>query len=123
EVIALGQQVMLVLAVLEPGRAMNLSFVSALRASGNARTSMIVGILGMWLVAVPVAYIAGIQLGLGLVGIYLGMMADEWVRGLTFLIIWQRKTWMNRSNIDLNLEQDVQNQHDAEIETIHSIKV
>ncbi|MGL6007960.1 MAG: MATE family efflux transporter, partial [Culicoidibacterales bacterium] len=123
EVIALGQQVMLVLAVLEPGRAMNLSFVSALRASGNARTSMIVGILGMWLVAVPVAYIAGIQLGLGLVGIYLGMMADEWVRGLTFLIIWQRKTWMNRSNIDLNLEQDVQNQHDASIETIHSIEV
>ncbi|MGL5917415.1 MAG: hypothetical protein ACRCZC_06910, partial [Culicoidibacterales bacterium] len=81
------------------------------------------GILGMWLVAVPVAYIAGIQLGLGLVGIYLGMMADEWVRGLTFLIIWQRKTWMNRSNIDLNLEQDVQNQHDASIETIHSIEV
>ncbi|MGL5549079.1 MAG: MATE family efflux transporter [Culicoidibacterales bacterium] len=123
EVIVLGQQVMIVIAILEPGRAMNLAFVSALRASGNAKIPMIVGILGMWLIAVPIAYFAGIYLGLGLVGIYLGMMADEWVRGFTFLIIWQRKNWMHRSNINLDLEHDLQMQHDQEIDVIHSFEV
>lgn len=106
EVIALGQQTILVIAILEPGRAMNIAFVGALRASGNARTPMIVGILGMWLIAVPVAYIAGIHFGLGLVGIYLGMMADEWVRGMTFLVIWRRKQWMHTSNITIHHDDD-----------------
>lgn len=115
EVIALGQQAMLVIAILEPGRAMNLAFVGALRATGNARTPMIVGILGMWLIAVPVAYILSIPLGLGLIGVYIGMMADEWVRGVTFLIIWRRKNWMHRSNIQLHHEEEIMQQDELSV--------
>ncbi|MGL5295757.1 MAG: MATE family efflux transporter [Culicoidibacterales bacterium] len=111
EIIALGQQTILVIAIMEPGRAMNIAFVGALRATGNARIPMIVGILGMWLIAVPVAYFAGIYLGFGIVGIYIGMLADEWIRGITLLIIWQRKKWMHTSNLDLNFNFDDDGEH------------
>lgn len=111
EIIALGQQTILVIAIMEPGRAMNIAFVGALRATGNARIPMIVGILGMWLIAVSVAYFAGIYLGFGIVGIYIGMLADEWIRGITLLIIWQRKKWMHTSNLDLNFNFDDDGEH------------
>ena len=47
---------------------------------------MLVGVFGMWLCAVPLAYLFGIYWGWGLVGIWIAMATDEILRGLLLCI-------------------------------------
>lgn len=88
--------------LLEPGRAFNLVIINSLRATGDVRFPVIVGILSMWGVSVTLSYILGIHLGWGLVGIWLAFTADEWLRGLLMLKRWRSKVWMNKSFVPSN---------------------
>ena len=71
--------------ILEPGRSFNLVIINSLRAAGDVKFPVYIGIASMWGVSVPLAYVLGIQLDLGLVGIWLAFTADEWLRGLLAL--------------------------------------
>ena len=99
EVIALGTYILFIDLFLEIGRAINIVMVCCLQAAGDIRTPMIVGILGMWLIAVPVSYLLGIYWGWGLVGIWLAMAIDEAVRGVVFVMRWNSGKWKNRKLI------------------------
>ncbi|MBM7603887.1 Na+-driven multidrug efflux pump [Metabacillus crassostreae] len=47
----------------------------------------------MWGVSVPLAYILGIHLELGLIGIWIAFIVDEWLRGLLMLWRWRQGKW------------------------------
>lgn len=79
--------------LLEPGRTFNIVMVNALRAAGDARFPMFMGIIFMWGVAVPVAYTLGIVFKMGLVGIWIGFLCDEWLRGLANAWRWKSRKW------------------------------
>jgi Na+-driven multidrug efflux pump len=79
--------------LLEPGRACNLVVISALRAAGDVRYPVYIGMLFVWLLAVPAAYLLGIHLELGLLGIFSAFVMDEWLRGLMMLRRWRTKRW------------------------------
>lgn len=97
DIIALGGTLILLTIILEPGRSFNLVVISSLRAAGDVKFPVYVGILSMWGISVTVSYVLGIHLGLGLVGVWIAMIMDEWLRGLIMLRRWRSKVWVNKS--------------------------
>lgn len=100
EIIRLGASVLIVGFILEPGRTSNLIIISALRASGDARFPVLIGMLVMWGFLIPTAYILGISLGYGLVGVWIAMLMDEWIRALIMWVRWRSKRWMGKAVVD-----------------------
>ncbi|WP_078555307.1 MATE family efflux transporter [Bacillus alkalicellulosilyticus] len=97
EIIALGGILMLLTIILEPGRAFNVIIINSLRAAGDVKFPVYMGILIMWGVGVPVAYIFGIHFELGLIGVWIAFIVDEWVRGVIMLLRWRSKKWQKMS--------------------------
>jgi len=93
EVVKLGRKLLLLAFLLEPGRAFNLILISALRAAGDVRYPVYVGILFMWGLAVPSSYLFGIHFGMGLFGILTAFVMDEWIRGLMMAYRWKSRRW------------------------------
>lgn len=96
EVHVLGRAILFVEIFLEIGRAVNMSMVMALNAAGDVRAPITVGILFMWGIAAFGAWLLGIHLGWGLVGIWTAMAADECTRGLVFLWRWRSGVWRKK---------------------------
>ncbi|MFC0299186.1 MATE family efflux transporter [Geobacillus jurassicus] len=97
--IELGRKLLLLTMILEPGRSFNIVIISSLRAAGDVQFPVYMGILSMWGVGVTVAYVFGIALGFGLVGIWLSFIADEWLRGLLMLWRWRSRVWMKKTMV------------------------
>lgn len=81
---------------LEPGRTFNIVMVNALRASGDARFPLLTALIFMWGMALPIGYFLGIYMGMGLMGIWLGFLCDEWLRGLTNAWRWKSRKWESK---------------------------
>lgn len=93
-VIVMGQQVLWLSVLMEPGRTFNLVVINGLRATGDARFPVGFGIFSMLIVGVGLAYLFGVSLGWGLLGVWIGMAADEWVRGLVMFARWRYLAWV-----------------------------
>ncbi|TMU88116.1 MATE family efflux transporter [Bacillus sp. BHET2] len=96
EIISLGKTLIYLTIILEPGRSFNLVVINALRATGDVRFPVYMGILSMWGVSVTLSYVLGIWFGLGLVGIWISFIADEWLRGILMLKRWRSKVWIHK---------------------------
>ena len=81
---------------LEIGRTLNIVFVNALRASGDARFPFYMGLIFMWGVSIPVGYLLGIHYGVGILGVWIGFFCDEWLRGLANTLRWKSKKWQSK---------------------------
>lgn len=97
EIIKMGKTLILMTILLEPGRAFNLIIIGSLRAAGDVKFPVFIGILSMWGVSVSLSYFFGIFLGMGLIGVWIGMIADEWLRGIIMLRRWKSKVWVEKS--------------------------
>ena len=82
--------------VLETGRTFNVVTVNALRASGDAKFPLMTGFIFMWGLSLPLGYFLGIHLGYGIVGVWVGFVADEWVRGLVNTWRWRSRKWQSK---------------------------
>jgi Na+-driven multidrug efflux pump len=102
EIISLGKTLIYLTIILEPGRSFNLVVINALRATGDVRFPVYMGILSMWGVSVTLSYILGIWFGLGLIGIWISFIADEWLRGVIMLKRWQSKIWIHKRFVQSN---------------------
>jgi len=91
--IATAQSLLWVTVFLEPGRTLNLVVINALRATGDARFPVAAGVLSMAFVMAGGAWLLGVHLGLGLVGVWIAYAADEWVRGLIMVARWRGRGW------------------------------
>ncbi|ESU32603.1 transporter [Bacillus sp. 17376] len=98
-IIELGTTLILLTIILEPGRSFNLVLISSLRAAGDVKFPVYMGILSMWGVSVTLSYFLGIYFGMGLVGIWIAFIADEWLRGLLMLWRWRSRVWVKKSFI------------------------
>ncbi|WP_178139620.1 MATE family efflux transporter [uncultured Campylobacter sp.] len=81
---------------LEAGRTFNIVIVNALRASGDAKFPLITGLIFMWGLSLPLGYFLGIYLGWGIIGVWIGFCADEWLRGLANTWRWRSKKWQEK---------------------------
>ncbi|MBN7288375.1 MATE family efflux transporter [Campylobacter curvus] len=82
--------------VLETGRTFNVVIVNALRASGDAKFPLMTGFIFMWGLSLPLGYFLGIHLGYGIVGVWVGFVADEWLRGLVNTWRWRSRKWQSK---------------------------
>ena len=96
EIIKEGTILLYLTLLLEPGRSFNLVIISSLRAAGDVKFPVIMGVISMWGVSVPLAYLLGITFDLGLIGIWLAFTADEWLRGLFMLSRWRNRKWQKQ---------------------------
>jgi Na+-driven multidrug efflux pump len=80
--------------LLEPGRVFNVVVINGLRATGDARFPVIAGMICMWCGWVPLAWFLGLKLGLGLVGIWISLICDEWTRGMFMYYRWRKRKWL-----------------------------
>lgn len=83
--------------LLEVGRVFNIVIINSLHAAGDIKFPMFIGIIFIFIVAVPFSYIFGLKLGWGLVGIWIANAADEWFRGIAMLLRWKSKKWQTKS--------------------------
>ncbi|MGA5692110.1 MATE family efflux transporter [Cytobacillus pseudoceanisediminis] len=97
DIIKIGSVLILLTILLEPGRSFNLVVINSLRAAGDVKFPVYMGILSMWGVSVTLSYVLGIHFGLGLAGIWIAFIADEWLRGLIMLWRWRSRVWVNKS--------------------------
>jgi putative MATE family efflux protein len=93
DILSLGTILLVITIILEPGRVFNMVVNNSLRAAGDVRVPVYISIAVMWCMGVPLAYILGIYLELGLIGIWIAFVADEWVRGLFMLWRWRSRVW------------------------------
>ncbi len=93
-VTATGLTLLWLTVLLEPGRTFNLVVINALRAAGDARYPVAVGSVSMLVVLAGGSWLLGLQLGLGLIGVWLAYIADEWLRGLLMWRRWARLDWL-----------------------------
>lgn len=97
DIIAMGSTILLLSIILEPGRTFNLVVINSLRAAGDARFPVMMGVVSMWGIAVPLAYYLGIHLEVGLLGVWVAFTVDEWVRGLLMYLRWRSRVWQSKS--------------------------
>lgn len=92
-IIHIGSTLLLLCLILEPGRTFNLVVINSLRATGDAAFSVKMGVLSMWGIAVPLSYFLGIHFGLGLAGVWIAFIVDEWLRGIIMYFRWKSRAW------------------------------
>lgn len=93
----LGRQVLLVEIFLGIGRALNIVMVRALIAVGDVKTPVTVNVLSSWLFAVGGGYFLGVGLEWGIVGMWIAMCVDEWLRAAFLVFTFARGGWRRRA--------------------------
>lgn len=77
----------------QPFFSQAMTLAGALRGAGDTKSPVAVAFIGVWLIRIPMAYVLAISAGLGVVGIWLTMIADWFVRMVVFLVIFKRDKW------------------------------
>jgi len=93
QVIKIAASVLLLSILLETGRTMNIVIINSLRAAGDAKFPVIVGVFSMVLMSLPLGYLFVFQLDMGLPGIWLAIAADEWTRATIMYFRWKSRAW------------------------------
>ena len=98
-IIALCLTILWIDVVLEVGRAVNILGGRMLSAVGNPEFAFVVGVIVMWGVATLGAYVFGLYLGYGLVGMWVCFAADECLRAVFIWRHWASQKWAKKSLI------------------------
>jgi putative MATE family efflux protein len=94
EVIAIGLWAFALSFLAEPWRTVNITIGSALRCAGDATFTSVSSIGVIWLISVPLAYVLAIPFGLGLYGLLIAAVIDEFIRALIKGWRWKQGRWM-----------------------------
>ncbi len=89
EIFAIALGVFLVDILTGQARAFSHIYEYSLRSTGDVMPTMLTTLASCWIFSVACAYIPAIPLGLGLVGFYIGLACDEWVRAIFTFFRWK----------------------------------
>lgn len=93
EVIKIATSVLVLSILLETGRTLNIVIINSLRAAGDARFPVLIGVFSMVAMSLPLGYFLVFVLDMGLPGIWLAIAADEWIRGIIMYFRWKSRKW------------------------------
>jgi MATE family multidrug resistance protein len=75
--------------------AVGLILLNALYGAGHSKPVFIVSTVCQWGVGLPLAYIFGPIMGLGLGWIWAGMLLYRGIQAIVYAMMWKRKSWAN----------------------------
>ena len=93
EMVRLVSNLLCINIALEVGRALNLVYGSALKASGDAVFPMVIAVVFVFLCAAGGTWFFGIHLGWLAVGAYIALALDECVRAVGMVLRWYSGKW------------------------------
>ncbi len=93
EILMMGFWTMIILALIEPFRAVNIVVGAALRSCGDAVFVLITAVSVTWLLIIPLAWLLGIYLGLGFYGVIFVGLFDEFLRSFINRRRWSANKW------------------------------
>lgn len=76
---------------------------AALRAAGDAKYTMTVGVLSMWVVRLVGGWLLAIPCGFGMVGVWYAMLIDWAVRSYFYITRYQSTKWYTRITVHSKL--------------------
>lgn len=71
----------------------------ALRGAGDVKYTMLVSIISMWVGRVITGYILITFFHLGILGVWIGMFADWYIRGISFIIRFKSNKWLDKKAV------------------------
>ena len=93
EVIDLTAKALRIIALVQPFLSITLVITSALQGAGDTKFPMYSTFIGIWGIRVLGVYIIGLQLNLGLVGVWLAVAIDIVIRGIILIIRFMKGKW------------------------------
>ena len=66
-----------------------------LRSAGDAKCTMLVAVLSMWIFRVGFGYVLGAWMGFGVPGVYMGQIIDWAVRSICFVTRYRGTKWQH----------------------------
>lgn len=106
EVIALGGDVLKIEAFAQPFFGLAVIISGVLRGARDTKWPFYISLIGMWLIRLPIAYSLLNFTTLGLAGLWVGMLADLFVRGSVSFFRFRGKKWLKN---DINVIEEVKN--------------
>lgn len=100
EMIRLVKTLLTIDIILEMGRVANLVFGQALKTSGDALFTTIIGVIFMYLCMVGGTWFFGMHLHLLAIGAYIGLASDECLRAVFMFLRWQSGKWRTKGFIE-----------------------
>ena len=79
EVIALGSFYLMLMDFCQFPQQLAWVYNGALRGSGDARATLVIRIIGLWVVRIPLAFLLGGYFGLGIIGVWYAMAAEMFI--------------------------------------------
>ena len=93
--------IFMVSMIWEPGRNFNVIIIPALKGAGDVLFPVLMGTILMWGIGVFFAYIFGIVLHTGLLGVWIALTCDEWIRGIIMFFRWKSGKWKNKALVQV----------------------
>jgi putative MATE family efflux protein len=95
-VIALGIRLLWIDAILQPAKAANIAYTFSMRAAGDSKFPAVVGTTFMWTAGLGLSLGFCFGAGWGVIGIWSGMVCDEWLRAGINAWRWNTGRWRGK---------------------------
>lgn len=90
DVAALAKTLLIIAALFQMIDGAQVTAAGALRGLKDTQVPMLIGIMAHWVIGLPVSYVLGMQLGFGVVGLWLGVATGLSIAAI--VLIWRFKT-------------------------------
>ena len=75
------------------------SLPATFRAAGDAKACMYISSISMWIFRIGFSYVLGKYLGMGVFGVWVAMIMDQFVRGVLFIRRYRSGRWIGKKVI------------------------
>jgi MATE family multidrug resistance protein len=90
-VLAVGVSLLSVAALFQLFDGLQVVTIGVLRGLGDTRTPMFAGLIGYWVLALPAGWALAFPIGLGVRGLWFGMLVGLFAVGVSLLAVWVRR--------------------------------
>jgi putative MATE family efflux protein len=91
-----AQRIVMIFGLLMPAKIFNLiNIVGVMRSGGDTKYSLFLDTFGVWMVAIPLAYVGGLVIGLPIYWVYFLVGLEEVFKFLLGIRRYRSKKWIN----------------------------
>ncbi|WP_442600066.1 MATE family efflux transporter [Neobacillus sp. D3-1R] len=97
-VIGLITSVLLIDVITQPATAIVTSLTATLQAGGDTKYPMYITAIGIWTIRTVGVYILGVYFHLGLVGVWISIGIDNYIRAILLILRYRSFRWIKKLN-------------------------